>query len=58
MVEYILVRKFLIDCVRFQVLTVASMMMQAVCTTEMSVNIYLTTLQYIPEDPKLLDSLV
>jgi hypothetical protein len=30
-----------------------ALMMEAVCTSEMSVNIYLTTLQFIPEDCKL-----
>jgi type VI protein secretion system component Hcp len=53
------------DFVRFQVLTVASMkftvfwdvaitlMMEAVCASETSVNIILTTGRYIPKDSKL-----
>jgi hypothetical protein len=32
------------------VLSIIALMMEAVCTSEMSVNIYLTTWQYIPED--------
>jgi hypothetical protein len=30
-----------------------ALMMETVCTSETSVNIYLTTRQYIPEDYKL-----
>jgi hypothetical protein len=30
-----------------------ALMMEAICTSETSVNIYLTTWQYIPEEPKL-----
>jgi hypothetical protein len=55
-----------INIVRFQVLMAASMnfrvfwdvialMMGAICTSEMSVNINLTTWCYIPEDSKLQD---
>jgi hypothetical protein len=33
--------------------SIIRVMMEAVCTSEMSVNIYLTTQQYIPEDSKL-----
>jgi hypothetical protein len=33
--------------------SIIALMMEAVCTSETSVNIYLTTWQYIPEDSTL-----
>jgi hypothetical protein len=42
-----------IFCYPFARGSLVALMMEAVRTSEMSVNIYLTTRQYIPEDSKL-----
>jgi hypothetical protein len=36
-----------------EMMMMGALMMDAVCTSEMSINIYLTTWQYIPEDSTL-----